>query len=322
MMRDAVLNFSKQFTFEPFIANAGRLQKCDSYVVCGMGGSQLASHLLLAWDPSLPIAMHRDYGLPELPKNGSKKRLYIFSSYSGNTEEVIDAFHQAVKQRLPMTVIAVGGKLIELADKRHVPFIQMPDIGIQPRSALGFSLTSLLSLLELEKGIKEASALAKQLKPASFESTGKKLADALKGRVPIIYSSTRNKAVAYNWKIKLNETGKIPAFYNVFPELNHNEMNGFDVAETSRHLSDRFAFVFLTDETDDKRNQKLMEITKQLFEDRGLPVVDVPLTGKGRMFRIFNSLLTADWTAIHTAELYGLESEQVPMVEEFKRLIV
>jgi glucose/mannose-6-phosphate isomerase len=139
--------------------------------------------------------------------------------------------------------------------------------------------------------------------------------------MPIIYTSTLHAAIAYNWKIKFNETGKIPAFCNVVPELNHNEMTGFDVKTKTIPLSRNFHFVFLKDADDDRRIIKRMNVLEKLYRDRGFKTEVVLLQGKTPIAKIFNALNLADWTAYHTAKIYGVEPEQVPMVEEFKKLI-
>src|SRR3989338_7534914 len=123
------------------------------------------------------------------------------------------------------------------------------------------------------------------------------------------------------WKIKFNETGKIPAFYNVFPELNHNEMTGFDIKDATRALSEKFHFIFLKDPEDLDKNQRRMSITEKLYQYRGLKVSTVGLSGNNRQERVFSALILSDWTAFYTARSYGLEAEQVPMVEEFKKLM-
>jgi glucose/mannose-6-phosphate isomerase len=147
------------------------------------------------------------------------------------------------------------------------------------------------------------------------------LADEIVGFVPIIYTSQRNQGIAYNWKIKFNETGKIPAFYNVIPELNHNEMTGFDMKETTKYLADRFYILMLVDEQDHEQNKKRFEVLFQMYHERRLPVKTIILKGGTRLEKIFNSLLIADFTAFFIASHYGVESEQVPMVEEFKHRI-
>lgn len=321
MMSDAIKSFAEQFAYNPVIEN-GKVKKYKKYILSGMGGSHLAADLARIYDRSLPIIIRSDYDLPsQLSDKDLKDTLFIASSYSGNTEEVTSALKMALKKNMKAVVIAVGGELIKLAKKHKLPYVQMPNTGIQPRSALGFSLKALFKVLGDERALKDCTLLAKKLKPESLEETGKALAAELKDHVPVIYSSRHNKAIAYNWKIKLNETGKIPAYYNVFPELNHNEMTGFDVAESTKHLSQNFYFIILTDPTDHKKISKRMEILAQLYKERGLKVKMIAMPEKNKLEKTFNSLLLADWTAVHTAALYGLESEQVPMVEEFKKLI-
>lgn len=321
MIYEAIKNFSKQFAFQPMIENAKKPKKYGGFIVAGMGGSNLAPELLKIRRPGLDIISHRNYGLPNLSLKVLKNTLIIASSYSGNTEETLDAFKLAVSKKYPAAAITVGGKLLELAKKYKKPFIQLPDADIQPRSALGFSAKALLKLTGDQEALREASELAEILKPYELERTGKALAKKLKGLTPIIYASEKNKAIAYNWKIKFNETGKIPAFINVFPELNHNEMTGFDVADSTRDLSKNFYFIFLKDAADHPQLLKRMNVTERLYRERGLPVEVAVLNGKTVWHKIFSSLVLADWATYYTAQEYGLEATEVPMVEEFKRLI-
>ena len=321
MMSDAIKNFAKQFSYEPIIENGDGFIPKQKVIVAGMGGSALAAGLLKTWNPSLDIIIHRDYGLPSIADEEKPHTLLVASSYSGNTEETLDAYDHAGKEGIARVAVAVAGKLVEAAKKDRVPYIQLPNTGIQPRSALGFSFKAHLKFLGLSAALTECSALTKELDPAAFEDDGKKLAEKLRGCIPIIYSSSRNESIAYNWKIKFNETGKIPAFFNCIPELNHNEMTGFDVKDTSRSLSEKFFFLFLRDKQDHPRVQKRMEILGRLYKDRALSVLAIDLEGVHPFYKIFSSLLLADWAAVYTAGMYGLESEQVPMVEEFKKLV-
>ena len=329
-MREAILNFSKQFAFDPKVENSKKLsrhsgiplaagKKFKKFVVCGMGGSQLAVDILKKLDSSLDVVSYRDYGLPELVD--LNQRLIILSSYSGNTEEVLSSLKMALKRKLSVVAIAVGGKLLAEAKKNNIPYVEMPNTNIQPRCALGFSLRGLMKLMGLEKGLKETVKLAKTLKPGELERAGKDLANKLRGMVPVVYASRENYCLALISKIKFNENGKIPAFYNVFPELNHNEMNGMDVVIANKELSKNFCFIFITDKEDHPRNIKRMQITKALYEKRGLRVVVLELQGKNKLEKIFSNLLTIDWTSHYTALNYGYDSEPVPLVEEFKGLM-
>lgn len=321
-MYEAIKNFNRQFEYEPHIENATALQPTAKFLVVGMGGSHLAADLLKVWNPGLDVVVHEDYGLPAISDEDLAERLIILSSYSGNTEEVISAFEEAGTKNLSRVVISIGGKLLELAKKNKLPYIQMPDTGIQPRSALGLTLMALLKLMDQQQAMRGASKLSSMLKPAEFEDQGRELAERLKGFVPVIYSSSRNLPIAYNWKIKFNETGKIPAFYNVLPELNHNEMTGFDAKDTTRELSKNFYFLLLEDDSDNPKIKKRMQILAKLYRERSLKVEFIKLTSSSDSFyKIFSSLILADWTAYHTAKSYGVEPEQVPMVEEFKKLV-
>lgn len=321
MMQEAIQNLPKQFEVELEIAYREEWKPYERFCVVGMGGSALAADLLKTLKPSLDILVHKDYGLPVLKRDQWVDRAVIASSYSGNTEEALSAFQEAQTKGLPLGVISVGGKLLELAKKHDVPYVEIPDTGIQPRSALGFMLMGLLKLVGEEELHEKAQVLSRQLHPEEFKEAGKTLANRLQGKIPVIYSSLLNAPVAYNWKIKLNESAKIPAFTNVFPELNHNEMNGFDVIENTRMLSERFAFIFLKDASDSQKIKKRMDVLQKLYEARGLRVELLELQGYSPLYKIFSSLLLADWTAYFTAHEYGTEPEQVPLVEEFKKLI-
>ncbi len=318
MMKDAVLRFPEQFRFIPVIENADRLP--ESYmriVVAGMGGSHLAADLLAAYGTSeKEILVHEDYGLPT---SITQDVFVIASSYSGNTEETIDAYNEARRRGLPCAVMATGGTLLELAKKDGLPYIQIPQTGIQPRSALGFSLIAMATLLGVEDDLARIREAGSACDPASLEETGTELAAQLEGRTPIVYASRANSAIAYNWKIKLNETGKIPAFYNVFPELNHNEMTGFDTGHGAQDRAGRFHVVLLSDDEDHPRIQRRMSVLVGLYEDKGVAVERVDLSDIDTWSKVFRSLLIADWMAIAIAQATGAEDEQVPMVESFKK---
>jgi glucose/mannose-6-phosphate isomerase len=319
MMQDAINAFATQFNFRPKIENASKLRTYKKFVILGMGGSNQAPSILKIRDPFLDIISHRDYGIPKLSPEAMKGVLFIASSYSGNTEEAIDGFHEVRKRGLPLAVIATGGKLLDRAKHYKVPYVAIPKTGIQPRSALGFQILGLTALMRQTRLTRELAALSSSLKPRRFEIKGKALAKKLKGRVPLIYASTRNAAIALIWKIKFNETGKIPAFAHAVPELNHNEMTGFDAISSTKKLTAPFHVLFIKGD-DHLQIRKRMDVTAKLYKKRGLSSDFISLSDFS-FKAIFESLLLADWAAFYTAELYGTESEQVPMVEEFKKLI-
>lgn len=319
-MINILRSFPGQFSWEPKIENEKNLRGKDIFVVAGMGGSHLAANILNSCQPSLDVVVHSDYGL-NLPPDVLANSLIIASSYSGNTEETLDVFKTALDKKLSVAAISTGGKLLELAKENNIPYIQMPDIKTQPRFALGYSFVSILKLVRENSLLNQASMLANVLDPKMAEEKGKELAEKLKNKIPVIYSSSRYSSASYIWKIKFNETSKIPAFCNVFPELNHNEMNGFDTKGRTMPLMENFQFIFLKDSDDEKRIIKRMEATKSILERQEFKVDVVEMDGESPMHKIFQSLMTADFASYYLAEFYGNEPEQVPIVEEFKKMI-
>lgn len=313
-MKEAIRGFKEQLKFEPVIENKKSLKKFKKFVVSGMGGSHLAADLLKTWKSDLDLIIHHNYGLP----SDIKDRLVIISSYSGNTEEAIDGFNLAIKKKFPVACISIGGELLDLAKKFGKPYIQMPNTGIEPRSALGFSLVSLLKMMEQEKALLEVKESENVLDMEILEKDGKVLAEKLNNFIPIIYASEKNGPVAYNWKIRFNETGKIPSFCNTFPELNHNEMVGFDGENKTKELVKNFYFIFLKDEQDHPRIALRMELLKNILSEKGFPIEIFELHGKNIWEKIFSSLSLADWAAFYIAEQYGLKAQETIIINRFK----
>ena len=320
MLENAIKGFYKQLEFEPKIENQSNLKESEKYIVAGMGGSHLGADLIACANPSLSIEVHHDYNLPKRKTDSEKNRLIIASSYSGNTEEVISSLNLVIQEKIPGAAISIGGKLLEIAKNNQIPYIKIPDTGIQPRSAVGFSVVGILALMKEIKEINDLKSLASK-DTEERRKEGESIAESLKNKIPIIYSSTQNEAVAANWKIRINETGKIPSFWNTIPEANHNELIGFERHNETAELSSMFGFIFLKDNEDHERINRRMEIQKSMYEGWGYKVQVVELQGKNRWEKILSSIVLADWTAYHMSETYKLEPEEVETVERFKKLL-
>lgn len=317
-MFESIRKVKEQFLWNPELALSVKRKTFSRVIVCGMGGSNMASGFLEMLRPDLEIVAHRSYGLPE---NTSKEDLIITSSYSGNTEETLDSFEKAVDGGFNVVALTVGGKLLDLVKEKNVPHIQIPQNKVEPRMALGFSLLAILRVIGDEKGLKTAKEFGEKFDPEKFEKEGIELAEKLKCKIPVIYTSWNNKAIAYTWKVKLNETAKIPAFFNVFPELNHNEMVGFlSQGATSESVCGGAIsphFIFLRDLEDHPRIQKRIDITKKILEDKGFGVTSFDL--ESEMFqKIFNSLVIVDWASFYLAQNSSFDPEDSSIIEEFK----
>lgn len=321
-MRDIILNFSNQFSFKPQIKNVDNLvTSFTKVVVGGMGGSHLAGEIIKTLKPEMSFSIYSDYGLPILSEEDFKKTLFVAISHSGNTEETF-SFAEAVFERGGnLAIISTGGKLLSFADDKKIPFIKTSMDALQPRFSLGFLINALSKILgDIETSL-ELDSLKNKLHPIDFEAKGMNLSQSLFEKIPLIYTSRKNASIGYIWKIKFNETAKIPAFCNVFPELNHNEMESFDLSVESQKLSENFLVIFINDDTDTEKIKKRMEITRGLLQKRGIKTIEIKLKGESFFERMFNSLILADWVSYYIALSYKRDPQTVPLIEEFKKLI-
>jgi len=318
-MGEQILNFVEQFAWKPKLLRGERLPKNPTHIiVCGMGGSHLGARLLLRHDPTLPIFVHSDYGLPRESAERLRGALVVASSYSGETEETLDAALNAVEAGLSVAVITTGGALATFAEEHSLPLILVPKKGIEPRMAVGafmLALARLMRDIELENNIREVGM---NIDVRKGQTDGEALAKRLNGKIPLVYASALNAPLAYFWKIALNETAKVPAFYNLFPELCHNELSGFDIHEHTRELSAHISVIFLRDSDDHSRIAKRMDIMQELLEKRGLASANVEITGANGLGKVLNGTLAGVWTAIALAKEYGAPDAITPLISEFK----
>ena len=286
----------------------------ENIVIAGMGGSALPGEILKTYlDIEVPVHIIRNYNLPRYM---DKKTLLFVISYSGNTEETINCYRQGLRIGCPMVVIASGGKLEQLAEKQDVEFIKIPK-GIQPRCSYGYDFFAVLRVLE-NSGIveKQENYIKKTFEMLSrdiYQDYAKKVVEKLENKIPIIYSSEKNWAIAYKWKINFNENAKIHAFYNIFPELNHNEMVGYT------HMFADYAAIIINDDDDYPRIKKRMQITKKIIKENDCNVIEVSVKGSSRMAKIFSAIYIGDWVSYFLALKYETDPTPVEIVERFKK---
>lgn len=319
-MEKIILNFPKQFRIGIESSRDLKIAKNFTKVcICGMGGSALPANLLFTlgqeYKLNLNLAIQRDYSLPFFV---DKKTLIVCISYSGNTEETLFCAKEAIKKQLKLVFISSDGKLEKIAKKYNLFLAKVPS-GLPPRMALGYQLGALIGILKKanlikESFLKEFVLLEEKLNPISFKKMGKELAKKLKNKIPLIYASNKTKILARIWKIKFNENTKIPAFWNYFPELNHNEMVGF-----TNKINKNFFLVILQDKDDHPRNKKRMKLTLDILKKYGINGEIIKVKGKSFLERMFNSILLSDWTSFYLAKIYQIDPLPVKMVEEFKQ---
>jgi glucose/mannose-6-phosphate isomerase len=314
-MKDSLRAYNSQFSFVPEIVNEHLVKKNYRHVVlCGMGGSHLAAGLLKTIQPGVDIYVHRDYDLPPFEKSFLESGLLVASSFSGNTEEVI-SFYKKAKQLfdLPVLCISMGGELLELARQHNDPYIVLPQTDFVPRTALGLSTIALAYVLKDKETYRKLCAVTVDISKA--ESDGREYAGKIRDRMPIFYASSTNLSLAYNWKIKCNETGKMHAFCNVFPEANHNELEAYEYAGQLSQMMP----VLLLDGSDDSRVQKRFEAFRRILEEKRIEHLIIDISDSNVYRKVFQTLVTGDFCAAELAERRQVPQAEVALIEEFKR---
>jgi glucose/mannose-6-phosphate isomerase len=301
-----------------------------SVAISGMGGSALPGNILRIYLADLArrgllkerisVYQNRFYDLPW----EADRSLNIFASYSGNTEETIESFEEAITKKLPSIGISSGGKLESLCLEHGIPHIKLPIPfeNFQPRVGTGYFFGAIYQVLVNEglvpdtkaEILREAELL--RLRAETIEAAGKALSEKCVGVTPVIYSSPRYKSVAMVWKIKLNENAKTPAFWNFFPELNHNEMIGYT------NPQGKFLVIMLRDGEDHPKNLKRFDVTAELLREKGISVEMLDMEGESVYYKVFASLLLGDFTSYHLALKNGIDPTPVAMVEQLKKLLV
>lgn len=288
--------------------------KAARVVAGGMGGSALPAHALRFIDPAYPVSEHRDYDVPE---GASGEALYVALSYSGNTEETLSFAHTAKGRGYALAAVSDGGALTEFATEAGVPHVVVP-AGMQPRNALMYQLRALLALLGRGDVLEALAAVA--FDAGAAEQEAQQLAAHLEGGLPLFYSARVNGFVAHAGRILMDETAKTPAFANVFPELNHNEMQSFDTTAPPG-VAALARFVIIHDAADDPRVTKRMRVFTELMRERGRQVAELTLAGEGRAAKLARGWYTLHRAALAVAAARGVDPEAVPLVEEFKKRI-
>ncbi len=307
--------------FPPQYRQAGQV------VVLGMGGSAIGGDLLrdaVAHECPLPIRVFRDYALPADVGAGA---LVIASSYSGETEETLASFQEAARRGAHLAVVTGGGRLQALARERSLPLLTIDYEG-EPRAVLGFSFFLLLGLLyqlelvgdksrEVEEVGRVLEGLNSRLGPEVplERNPAKDLATALQGRLAVVYGAGILEGAARRWKGQVNENAKAWAFFETFPELDHNAVVGYD---WPRDLADRILVVLLYGDLLHPRTKNRYQITREILERKGIGYRVVVSQGESILSQMMSSVLTGDYVSYYLAVLSGVDPSPVEVISFLK----
>ena len=296
-------------------------------IYIGMGGSALPAQMAKSWPMlSVPFEIIRDY---DIPFYVGKQTLVIAASYSGNTEETIEALGKAETRGAQIVVIDSGGKLQQIAEERSHPYFSIPKAE-QPRYAVFSMFRAVVDVLavaglvraedvfgEMEAAAAHVTEASKAWRPEvpTRHNAAKQLAQELLGKSVVIYSSASMFAAAYKWKISCNENAKQIAWCSQLPEFNHNEFIGWSEQPHNKP----YAVVDLRSHLDHPRIQKRFEVSQRLLSGmRPAPQV-VEVQGSTHLEQLLWAIMFGDFVTLYLGILNGLDPAPVVLVEKFKK---
>ena len=307
-------------------------KKINKVLVCGMGGSALGAHIvktLFQKELAVPVEILNDYHLPDFVDNNT---LIVISSYSGTTEEPVNAAKEALKRDCRIVVITTGGELAPWAKKNRLPalvFNASYNPCDQPRMGLGYAvggMTGIFSKLELVKfGDKDARRLVTAMQSAQRKfdikvdeniNSAKQFARSALGR-SIWYVGAEhlvgNAHVAAN---QMNENAKRFAGYFAIPEFNHHLMEGMGYPKTNKQ---NLLFILIDSNLYDKRVQKRYGVTKKVLEQNGIKYLSYKCVEKAKLGQTGEVLVLGSYISYYSALLEGIDPTAIPYVDYFKK---
>lgn len=292
--------------------------KWENVVVSGLGGSGIGGTIIHDYSSSslpVPFIVNKNYDLPTFVNQHS---LVIISSYSGNTEETVSAFNQALQKNAFVVCITSGGKIAEMASANQTPCFHLPS-GLPPRACLGYSLPQVLFALYYaglinNHFIGELSQAADTLvkNEESIQATAKNLSNKIFGKIPVIYASGHLEGVSIRWRQQLNENSKVVGWAGVVPEMNHNELVGWKSKE------EKLGVIFLHAASDPSKVKIRMEISKEIIQKCTASVFDICAYGETYFEQAFSLIHIGDWFSWYLSELRQEDAMEVKVIDFLK----
>lgn len=323
-----VLSLSKQIKIPKEYAGVSNI------VISGMGGSNLGARIIqsaLSAEIKLPFTITPGYAVPGFI---GKDTLYIFSSYSGTTEEPLSCYKEVKKRGAKMMGITATGPnntLEKLMKKDNIPgFVFSPEFNPanQPRLALGYSIFGMMVLLskaglfkikvsQIEGIIDQLEKESRRLDLSAKQKTNKAkaISSKLEGKMPILVGAEHLAGNLHAMRNQINENAKAFAAYLDIPELNHYAMEGLLNPSTAKN---NLCFVFFESDLYHPRVQRRMALTKQVVQKNGFESITRKLAAKDRLSQAFELLQLGSWISYYLGIIYQVDPVKIPWVDWFK----
>lgn len=286
--------------------------------ISGLGGSGIGGTIvseLAALSSPIPVVIGKGYFIPSFV---SSETLVIISSYSGDTEETVNALTLSLEAGAKPVCVTSGGKVAQIAKDRGLDLILVPG-GMPPRACLGYSLTQLINVF-VKAGVLRPSAM-EDLRTANkllvsreedIKEKARKYAAFLLNKLPVIYTTTYYEGVAIRFRQQLNENSKVLCWHHVVPEMNHNELVGWTTKNND------IAVVILRDPQEYSRNQFRLEISKEVFSKYTSNILEIYAEGNNSIERSLYFIHICDWISCYLADLRNVNPVEIQVINHLK----
>lgn len=298
-----------------------------SVLVSGLGGSAISADLIrnfLHDELKIPLIVNRGYTLPVYT---NKNSMIVISSYSGNTEETISVLQQALSDhelKKNIVCISTGGKIGEIASEQKIPIVKIQS-GFQPRYALGLSFFSLLKVFQTLSLIGDQNSVVEKIikiwkaRGTEFsieDSRAVNIAQQILGFIPVIYSAAGiTSAAGYRFKCQLNENSKMHAFHNSIPEMNHNEIIGWETYE-GKQINAKV--INILDSDYHPQVLRRFKIISELAAQKKAEILNVESRESEFKVRLLDIVYLCDWISYYAAVLRGFDPSEIEYIHVLK----
>ncbi|NNF01621.1 MAG: bifunctional phosphoglucose/phosphomannose isomerase [Bacteroidia bacterium] len=321
-MKDLIADFTKHLRNAMEIGESATIKKDSDKIrnvlVTGLGGSGIGGTIigtLIEKELNVPLLVNKDYFLPNWV---NEHTLLVVCSYSGNTEETLNALKIAEEKGAKIVAITSGGKLLDRALDRSYDHIKIPG-GLPPRAAFGLSFPQLFYMLngvglisDSFKSKLQSSIDLLDKEEENIKASAKALAGKLHNKIPIIYSSPMYEGTAVRFRQQINENSKMLCWHHVVPEMNHNELVGWTTK------NDDLAVVMFRSNDDFFRTEKRIEITKEIASKYTANINEVRAMGSDLIEQSFYLIHFGDWVSWYLSEIKAIDATEVNVIDYLK----
>ena len=329
-MIEHILDLGNQLKKELETSNDFIIDSFSDLLIVGMGGSGVAGDVLklvLNETTQINVEVRKAYGIPEVIADRRPKCLFI--SYSGNTEETVEAVNDAIKYKLDWSVISSGGQLLELAIEHKRPFVKVPS-GLQPRAAFGLMTKAVMHFVSSDKDgkyLEMCNQAGEYLNETLANQSEKKLlsqalqiSKKISTKTAVIYGGTPlTYLVAQRWKTQINENAKSKAFVGYMPEVHHNEILSWEANKVDS--KNNYQLLFLRSSKENSQISKRFELTKEIIGDN----VDISeienISSKNIISNLFHLTLIGDLVSVYMAANLNIDPYDITAIEKLKKLL-